>query len=100
MFASSRAASTSSRMQNGTGLTLSIANSSATPVSARSPPDSIAQPLEALAGRSHHDLDAAGRLPVLAIAELQGGRAAGEQEPAEVVESLADGREGGVEARR
>ncbi len=57
------------------------------------------QALEPLAGRPHHDLDAAGRLAVLAVAELQGGRATGEQEPAEVVEPLADGREGGVEAR-
>ena len=42
MFASSSAASTSSSTQNGTGRTSSIANSSATAVSARSPPDSIA----------------------------------------------------------
>ncbi len=40
-FASSSAASTSSRTQNGTGRTSSIANSRATAVSARSPPDSI-----------------------------------------------------------
>ena len=42
MFASSSAASTSSSTQNGTGRTSSIANSRATAVSARSPPDSIA----------------------------------------------------------
>ena len=42
MFASSSAASTSSSTQNGTGRTSSIASSSATAVSARSPPDSIA----------------------------------------------------------
>ena len=56
------------------------------------------QPLQPLAGRPDHDLDAAGSLAVLAVAELQRGRAAGEQEPAEVVEAFADGREGGVEA--
>src|SRR5204863_367608 len=43
MFASSSAASTSSSTQNGTGRTSSIANSSATAVSARSPPESIAR---------------------------------------------------------
>src|SRR5437773_412418 len=42
MLASSSAASTSSRTQNGTGRTSSIANSRATAVRARSPPDSIA----------------------------------------------------------
>ena len=42
MLASSSAASTSSRTQNGTGRTASIANSRATAVSARSPPESIA----------------------------------------------------------
>ena len=41
-FASSSAASTSSSTQNGAGRTSSIANSSATAVSARSPPESIA----------------------------------------------------------
>jgi hypothetical protein len=41
-FASSSAASTSSSTQNGTGRTSSIAKSSATAVSARSPPDSMA----------------------------------------------------------
>ena len=41
-FASSSAASTSSSTQKGTGRTSSIASSSATAVSARSPPESIA----------------------------------------------------------
>ena len=50
MFASSSAASTSSRTQNGTGRTSSIANSSATAVSARSPPDSIASACAFLPG--------------------------------------------------
>ena len=43
MFASSSAASTSSSTQNGTGRTSSMASSSATAVSARSPPESIAR---------------------------------------------------------
>ena len=42
-LASSSAASTSSSTQNGAGRTSSIANSSATAVSARSPPESIAR---------------------------------------------------------
>ena len=69
MFASSSAASTSSRTQNGTGRTSSIANSSATAVRARSPPDSIASACGLLARRPGHDLDA-GR------AEVASGRSA------------------------
>ena len=55
------------------------------------------QPLQPLARRSHHDLDPARRLAVRPVAQLQRCRSAGEQEPAELVESLADGREGGIE---
>ena len=99
MFASSSAASTSSRMQNGHRVDAQHREQQRHAGQRSLAAGQHGQALQPLAGRPHHDLDAAGRLAVLAVAELQGGRAAGEQEPAELVESLADGREGGVELR-
>ena len=55
------------------------------------------QALQALAGRPNHDLDPARRIAVALVRQLERGRAAGEQEPAVLVELLADGAECGVE---
>ena len=89
MFASSSAASTSSRTQNGTGRTSSIANSSATAVSARSPPDSIASACGFLPG---------GRATISMPVEPEVGRV-GQRQPGEAAaeQLLEAGREGGLE---
>jgi hypothetical protein len=94
---SSSGASTSSSRQNGAGFRSKIENTSATAVSAFSPPESCVDRAVALAGRARHDRDAS--LEHVLADELEIGVAAAEEPRELLLQAGVDAVEGVLEAR-